>query len=316
MISNRISTLAAGLMVGLGLLGTAQAQTVGVGTMSQGTISYSTGSALAKVMNEDMGLQARVQPNSGETTLLPLINSGDFDFGIANVLEVYEAYNGEGTFAGRPQPNLRVAAAMYPLRTAMYVRADSDIYSLEDLRGKRVTFGFSAMGSISVVMESLLANAGLTTSDIRPVMVPNVVAGADQLQNGRADAFFFAVGGAKTAEVNAVIPLRVIPMNTDDASVARMQAVFPEGYIAIAPPLPNFAGVSEPTPVLTYDNMLVTNASVSDERIQRVLDGMVNNIDSLIAGMPLFSGLIPDQVYKESILTPYHPAVIEWSKTR
>lgn len=316
MIKNRFSALAAGLIASIGLLGTTQAETVGVGTMSQGTISYSTGSALAKVMNEEMGLQARVQPNSGETTLLPLINSGDFDFGIANVLEVYEAYHGEGTFAGREQPNLRVAASMYPLRTAMFVREDSDIYTLDDLKGKRVTFGFSAMGSISVVMESLLANAGLTPGDIQPVMVPNVVAGAEQLQNGRADAFFFAVGGAKTAEVNAVIPLRVIPMNTDAASVARMQEVFPEGYIATAPPLPNFAGVSEPTPVLTYDNMLVTNASVSDERIRAVLDGMVNNIDALAAGMPLFRGLNPDQIYKESIQTPYHPAVIEWASNR
>lgn len=316
MTINRFSALAAGLIASVGLLGAAQAETVGVGTMSQGTISYSTGSALAKVMNEEMGLQARVQPNSGETTLLPLINSGDFDFGIANVLEVYEAYNGEGTFAGREQPNLRVAAAMYPLRTAMFVRKDSDIHTLDDLKGKRVTFGFSAMGSISVVMESLLANAGLTPGDIQPVMVPNVVAGAEQLQNGRADAFFFAVGGAKTAEVNAVIPLRVIPMNTDDASVARMQAVFPEGYIAVAPPLPNFAGVSEPTPVLTYDNMLVTNASVSDERVKAVIEGMVNNIDALAAGMPLFRGLNPDQIYKESIQTPYHPAVIEWASNR
>lgn len=316
MIKNRFSALAAGLIASIGLLGTTQAETVGVGTMSQGTLSYSTGSALAKVMNEEMGLQARVQPNSGETTLLPLINSGDFDFGIANVLEVYEAYHGEGTFAGRAQPNLRIAASMYPLRTAMFVRADSDIQTLADLKGKRVTFGFSAMGSISVVMNALLANADLTAGDIQPVMVPNVVAGADQLQNGRADAFFFAVGAAKTAEVNAVVPLRVIPMYTDDAAVARMQEVFPEGYIAIAPPLPNFAGVSVPTAVLAYDNMLVTNASVSDERVTTVIEGMANNIPALGAAFPLFRGLDPDQIYKPSIQTPYHPATIEWAAGR
>ena len=38
---------------------------VGVGTMSQGTMSYTTGSVIAKVMKEKMKLEARVQPNSG-----------------------------------------------------------------------------------------------------------------------------------------------------------------------------------------------------------------------------------------------------------
>ena len=62
------------------------AGTVGVGTMSQGTLSFSTGSVIAKTMKEKMGLEARVQPNSGETVLIPLIDSGELDFGIANAL--------------------------------------------------------------------------------------------------------------------------------------------------------------------------------------------------------------------------------------
>lgn len=291
----------------------AAAQTVGVGTMSQGTISYTTGSVLSRVMNEDMGMQARVQPSSGETVLIPLLNNGDVDFGIANVLESYQAFTGTGVFDGRAQENLRVAAVMFPLRTAMFVRADSDIHTLEDLRGKRVTFGFSAMGTIDQVMQAVLANAGLERSDIQPVMVPNVVAGADQLQNGRADAFFFALGGAKTAEVNAAVPLRVIPMNTDDEAVARMNEIFPDGYVDVAPPLPNYAGMSEPTAVLAYDNLLLTNDSVSDEMIRAVLEGMVEQQSELAAGLPLFNQFSAEDVYKPSIQTPYHPAVIQWA---
>ena len=49
----------------------ASAQNVGVGTMSQGTISFSTGSVIAKVMKENMAIESRVQPYSGETVLVP-----------------------------------------------------------------------------------------------------------------------------------------------------------------------------------------------------------------------------------------------------
>lgn len=316
MTSKKLISLATALALTFAIVGSAMAQTVGIGTMSQGTISYGSGSVLARVLNTEMGMQARVQPNAGETTLLPLVNSGEYDFGIANVLESYEAYTGSGTFNGRPQPNLRIAAAMFPLRTAIFVRADSDIHTLADLEGKRLSYGFSAMGSINVVLEALLANGGLSGSDIRPVMVPNVVAGADALQNGRADAFFFAVGGAKPSEVHAVIPLRVLPMSEDPADIARMQAIFPDGYISTVPPLPAFAGVNVPTPVLSYDNMLVTNDQVSDDMIFAVLDALASNKDALAAGVPLFGGMNPDALYKDDIVTPYHPAAREWQQRR
>ncbi|TGG95055.1 TAXI family TRAP transporter solute-binding subunit [Natronospirillum operosum] len=306
--------LSAALVVAaLALPAHALAQTVGVGTMSQGTISYTTGSVISRVMNEDMGLQARVQPSSGETVLIPLLNNGDVDFGIANVLEAYQAYTGTGVFEGRAQENLRVAGVVFPLRTAMFVRADSDIHTLADLEGKRVTMGFSAMGTIDQVMAAVLANAGLERGDIQPVMVPNVVAGAEQLQNGRADAFFFALGGAKPSEVNASVPLRVLPMNNDAESIERMQAIFPDGYIDVAEPLPNYVGMDEPTAVLAYDNLLLTNSTVSEEMMRTVLDGLIAEKDSLVAGLPLFNELTAEDIYKPQLQTPYHQAVIDWA---
>lgn len=289
------------------------AQTIGLGTMSQGTLSFSTGSVIAKVMNEEMGLEALVQPNSGETTLIPLVNSGELDFGIANVLEAAEASEGKGVFDGRPQENLRIAAVLFPLRVAYFVRADSDIHTLADLAGKRITWGYSAMGSIDTIAKAVLANGGLTERDIRPVLVPNVVVGADQFVNGRADAFFFAVGAAKPAEVNASVPIRVIPFDDSDAAVAAMKAVSPDSYITVAPPAPNFAGVSEPTPVMGYDNLLLTHASVPDETIRAVLDGMKAHKESLIAGFPLFRGLNAEVFYKEGLVAPFHPATAAWA---
>ena len=294
----------------------ATAQNVGVGTMSQGTISFSTGSVIAKVMKEKMGLEARVQPNSGETVLVPLINNGEIEFGIANVLEAQQAQSGQGSFAGRAQKDLRIAAVLYPLRTAYFVRADSDIKSLADLKGKRVTVGFSAMGTVDTIAKALLASGGLKDGDYRPVLVPNVVAGATQLQNGRADAFFFAVGAAKVAEVNAAVPLRILPMPTDDAAIARVRASFPDGYPSIVNPGANFAGVSVPTATLGYDNLLLTSTKVSDALVTKVLEGLAGQKAALIEGFPQFRGLDPKLLVKPQLATPHHPASLAWAKSR
>lgn len=303
-------------VLAVALAPSAHAGTVGVGTMAQGTVSFSTGSVIAKVMNEKMGLEARVQPNSGETVLVPLINNGELDFGIANILEAVEAYRGENDFAGRPQENLRIAAVLYPLRTAVFVRKDSDIKRAADLKGKRVTFGFSAMGTINTVMKSLLANAGLTEKDIKPVLVPNVVKGAEQFLNGRADAFFFAVGAAKVSEVNASIPLRALPMEDSPEAVKRFNDIFPDGYLFEVPPLPNFAGVLKPTKVLAYDNLLLTGTHVSDETAKAVAQGLAEQKAALAAGFPLFRGLDPNRIYMEGTRIPFHPGVEAWAKSR
>ncbi|MEL0132163.1 MAG: TAXI family TRAP transporter solute-binding subunit, partial [Rhodobiaceae bacterium] len=261
-------------------------------------------------------LEARVQPNSGESVLIPLINSGDLDFGIANVLEAQQASSGTGVFAGKKQDNLRIAAILFPLRTAFFVHEDSDIKTLADLKGKRVTVGFSAMGTVDTIAKALLHAGGVEPSDIKPVMVPNVVVGAEQFLNGRADAFFFAVGAAKVAEVNAAQPVRVLAMPDDAASIARLKSQFPDGYGVTVPPLPNFAGVSAPTTVLGYDNTLLTGTHVSNAAIRKVLDGIANNKDALAGAFPLYRGLDPDKIYKKEVATAFHPATVAWAAAR
>src|SRR3546814_15549388 len=59
-------------------------QPLGIGTMGQGTLGYAMGAAIATVLQEKAGLSARIQPSSGTSSYLPLINSGELDFGIAN----------------------------------------------------------------------------------------------------------------------------------------------------------------------------------------------------------------------------------------
>jgi len=72
----------------------AAAQTFGVGTMSQGTITYSAGSAIAKVVSQQARLKLRVQPYTGTTQIVPLVNAGELDFTLANVLEASNAASG------------------------------------------------------------------------------------------------------------------------------------------------------------------------------------------------------------------------------
>ena len=106
MRSSRILAVIGGFVLFAAPLGAAEP--LGIGTSGQGAATYSMGSAIAKVAAEKAGLQIRVQPHGGTGKVVPLVNAGRLDLGLANILEVTNAVKGRGPFKGRPNPNLKL----------------------------------------------------------------------------------------------------------------------------------------------------------------------------------------------------------------
>ncbi len=134
----------------------AAAQTYGIATMQPGTLNHTTGSAIAKVLKEKAGMNVLVQPTAGETTLIPMVGRAEAEMGIANIAEVVNVTKG-GTAAGQ-QPDLRLIGSIHALRVAFFVRKDSDLKTMADLKGKRVTAGYSAMRTIDTIVHAMLAH--------------------------------------------------------------------------------------------------------------------------------------------------------------
>jgi len=190
----------------------AQAQVLGFGSAPQGSIGYNMSSAIARVMSETANIQSRVQPYSGSSAVLPLVNSGELDLAVCNVLEIEEATRGEGPYNGRKQANLRVLGVIFPLYSSIFVRKDSPIKSLAQLKGKRLPYGYSAQVTLERIVDAIIATGGLARKDIVPVLVPNVVRGADDFIEGKLDGGFFALGAAKVSEVDKTVGgIRYLP---------------------------------------------------------------------------------------------------------
>ena len=82
----------------LWLFNTAHAQqpvkSVTLGTNPAGTVFYAVGGGLASVISGAAPFQAVIQPYTGTSTFLPLLDSGEIDFGIINAVEMNLAYQG------------------------------------------------------------------------------------------------------------------------------------------------------------------------------------------------------------------------------
>lgn len=309
-------SVAAGVALALACLTPAHAQTLGFGTAPQGSIGYNIGSAIAKVIAETENLQSRVQPYSGSSAILPLVNSGELDLTVCNVLEAQEAANGEGPYNGRKQPNMRVLATIFPIYSSIFVRKDSPIQSIAELKGKRIPYGYTAQLTLNRVVDAILATGGLSGKDIVPVLVPNVIRGADDFAEGKTDGGFFALGAAKVAEVDkAVGGIRYLPVADDPAAVAAMQKIFSYAYVTTVNPSPAFAGLAGPTKLMAYDYLVVAGSHVKDDVVYRIAKAMHEHKPKLVESLRAFGGFNPAGMYKD-MPAPYHPGAVRFYKEK
>jgi TRAP transporter TAXI family solute receptor len=282
----------------------ASAQTYGFATMQPGTLNHTSASAVAKVLKEKAALNVVVQPTAGESVLIPLISRGEAEFGIANIFEVEAAKTSS--------PNIRLIGSLHALRGAFWVRKDTTMKTMADLKGKRVGMGYSAMRTIDPLVKAMLATGGLTEKDITPILIPNVIRGADDFTSGAADMFFFAFGAPKVREVDATVG-GIRALEITDAGMAEAKKLVPQGYLTPAVPNGFFIGVDHPMKVYTWDNMIFTSTKVSDDAVYKVIDTLEKNKTDLVAIQPALREFSPAALYKKYDI-PYHPGALKYFK--
>src|SRR5690606_6786847 len=133
----------------------------------------------------------------------------------------YQAYNGEGQFEGRRQvKNTRALASIYPNVIQIVTPADSDIKSLSDLKGKRVSVGAPGSGT-EVNSRAVLESNGITQKDFRAQRL-NFNETADALRDGDIDAGIWSVGPPTSSIMSlaASRSVRLISLTDEEAKAA------------------------------------------------------------------------------------------------
>jgi uncharacterized protein len=307
--SRRLMAISAGAAALAFASAAATAQTLGFASMQPGSVNHTASSAIAKVLKEKGGINTLVQPTAGESVIIAIVGRGEIDLGMANAPEIGAA------IASNSQPDLRMIGAVYTLKTGFWVRKDSDMRTVADLRGKRVTMGYSAMRSLDPLSRAILATGGLSEKDIKPVLVPNVVRSADDFAGGAADMFMFAFGAPKVREVDVTVGgIRFLEI-PESPGMAAAREISPFGYLSDVAPGPIFVGVEKPMKVYTVDNLLFTHAKVGDDVVYRVIEAMEANKPDMVAIAPNLREFSAAGLNKKYDF-PYHPGALKYFKDK
>jgi TRAP transporter TAXI family solute receptor len=296
--------------------GTAQGQTISIGTSPVGSLNYSLGNALGKVMTEQAAMKVRVVPFGGGQQFLPLIHKKELEMAIPSASDALFAYQGKEDFAGNPSPSLRVIGTVFPYYIGWFVKKDSPYRSLADLKGKRFPIGFTANSAQRRVHLAGLAGEGLKESDFDGVPVPHVVRGADDFMQGKVEASTFAIGAGKIAEVDAKVGgIRFLNMSGSADAKARIQGIMPTTYPAMLQPSKELVGIVTPTTVLFEDYLVVAGADMSDDDAYKTAKVLYEAQDKLAAIAKTFGRYDKAELSRQRGV-PFHPGAIKYYREK
>lgn len=295
---------------------TANAQVITLATTPAGSIGHSLSSAVAKVIVERGGMRATVTPQQSHGQ--EAVNDGSAEVSLATISDVQQYITGTGDWEGRGEKkDIRLISRLIPLLTVLYVRMDSDVKTLADLRGKRVGSEFPAHRAVRRVLLGQLAGAGLTENDVRGVPTRNIITAADDFAAGKTDAFVMALGSAKVKEVAAKVGgLRAIPIVATPEALKATAKWVPGSYSMTLKPSPQFEEIREPMPVLAYDMVLFTHVKQPEEMVYKIAKAMhehPKDMAAVFAGMNRFQ---PSNMATTYEGIDYHPGAIKFFKEK
>ena len=165
---------------------------------------------------------------------------------------------------------------------------------------------------VTQVVVAELAPQFEKATGFKPVVVADVVRGAEDFTNGTAELFFFAFGAPKVREVDDTVG-GIRALEIPQSGMAAAKKLVPQGYLSPAVPNPFFVGVDHPMGVYTWDNMLFTNSKVKDEVIYKIIETLENNKADLVAVQPALREVTAAKLYKDYDI-PYHPGALKYFK--
>lgn len=311
----RLNPVIFGAMGAAAMVSAAQAQTVGIGT-TKGGATAQVAAAIAKIVSSKSPIQLRTQTMGGTQQYIPVVNAGELEFGIANIMQTKMAVEGTGLSKGKNYANLRMVATMMKFRLCPFVAGTSSIKSVSEIKGKRVPYGFKASPLMQMVFDAVMANGGVGWNSVDKVPAVALRQHWDLFAQGKLDVIVGIPGTGRIKELNSKVSggVRCIAFDHSSDAIKRTHAFMPGYEPIVIQPAKNLVSVKAPTPIFAYDYMLWAHKGVSDDVVYKVTKAMYDNEADLRATSPIWTTHRSAGMPKRQRGLPYHPGAVKFYK--
>ncbi len=329
MIKNLFKSSLMILLLTIGLSGKSFAQELKFFTIGTGGTAYTyypVGGMIANAISKPPGsrecgkggscgvpnLIASAVSSRGSVDNVNAIISGLRNSGFAQSDVAYWAYTGTGTMEGKePAKDLRTIAALFQEHIHLVALKKSNINSVKDLKGKRVSLDEPGSGTY-VDAKLILESNGLSTSDVKAEALKGKAA-TDALRNGKVDAIFVVAGFPTGAivELASAVDVKLVPI--DGAGAKALTSKY--GFFSQSPiPSGTYEGVDEVNTVAVGAQWF-TSAKEDNELIYQITKALWNKESRKLMDVGHAKGktITPDTALS-GVGVPLHPGAEKFYK--
>jgi TRAP transporter TAXI family solute receptor len=260
---------------------------VRIGTAERDSTFLGQGHALKSVLDRHPALAPVEVSTSGHASVenANRLEADDIDFGFMASNWIGRAKNGEAPC--KQKIDRRMVAPMNAGPLFFIARADSDLRTVTDVRGRRLVVGPQQSG-MAQHARVILGALGLTFDDFTPLFL-DFAGGAEALARGEADAQLQCpIPNKVMTALAARVLLRVLPYAAADLDTVLGAVPF---YRRTVMRKGAIRGLDADVAQAAVVNVLVTHARVADEIVSGVASAIFNARDELPRLNPLFAGL-------------------------
>ena len=317
------------LFLMIGLSGKSFAQELKFFTIGTGGTAYTyypVGGMIANAISKPPGsrecgkggscgvpnLIASAVSSRGSVDNVNAIISGLRNSGFAQSDVAYWAYTGTGTMEGKePAKDLRTIAALFQEHIHLVALKKSNINSVKDLKGKRVSLDEPGSGTY-VDAKLILESNGLSTSDVKAEALKGKAA-TDALRNAKVDAIFVVAGYPTGAivELASAVDIKLVPI--DGAGAKALTSKY--GFFSESPiPSGTYEGVDQVNTVAVGAQWF-TSAKEDSELIYQITKALWNKESRKLMDVGHAKGktITPDTALS-GVGVPLHPGAEKFYK--
>ncbi len=245
-----------------------QARPLSIATGNPSGTYYPFGGGLASLWSKHIdGMVMKAEVTGASVTNIIQVAKGESEVAITQADVAMDAVQGSGKFPEK----LTVSAlhTLYPNLVHLVTADNSDIQSVQDIKGKVISIGAPGSGNASATLKILEA-LGISTDEFT-VRNLNYVGTASALKDGHIDAGFIVggIGLAAMVELSLTRDIRLIPFSDDD--MAAIHSKYP-AFTAFSVPSGTYKGMEEAVQTASLWNLLVVHDDLPEETAYQMVE--------------------------------------------
>ncbi len=264
------------------------------------------------VADSDDAIELNVTATAGSAANLRLISDNYIQLAIAQADLTSDAYNGKNSFVNNKLQGYSAIANLYTEACQLIVKADSDIYSVDDLMNKTISIGEEESGTERNAKQ-ILQIYGLS-DDLYKYKNLNYTDAANALSDGSVDAMFCTSGVQTTVieELAKTTDIRLISI--DEEHIQKLMSAY-SYYSEYTIPAGMYSGQEEDVSTVGVNCLLLANDSLDSKTVETLTQLLFDNEQNIQYSLSLDFNLDTKSA-TENVTIPFHKGAAAYYETQ